>query len=102
MEHTATIGPKFDGVLHQIGACTFHQVNQGQSLFLCHTQNTECFTYRRGGRSAGIDAAVVNKHHTAHTADEADTTDHAGPRNTAVRILVIDQIVGHIVELKKR
>ncbi len=101
MEHTATIGPEFDGVLHQVGACTFNQMDQGQPLFLCHTQHTQCFTHRRSRRRTGIDAAVVDEHHTAHTADKTDTTDHAGPGDTAVRALVIDQIVSHIVELKK-
>ncbi len=96
------MGPQLHGVLQQVGAGTLHEVHERQLVTQRKLQHTERFGDRGGGRGTGIDATVIDIEHAAHAAHETDAADHARARHAGVGVRVVDQEVGHVVELDER
>ena len=96
---TAAVRPGLDGILQQVGAGTFDQVDERQLVLQRDVERTDDLRNTRGRDCAGIDATVVCHDEAAHAADEADAADEAAARDARFAIGVFDQEIRQVVQL---
>ena len=101
-EQHAAIGPELDLIFHQVGASAFDQMDEWQLEILRDFLRALARIPATGSCCTGADTTVIDPDHAAYALDKADTEDHAATGDAGVGIAVLDQIIGHIVELKPR
>ena len=106
--HARLVGkaaPAFDkylGLVEQIGAPTFHQVDHGQLVFQGNLLGAQRFAQAHGRHGAAFDGAVVHRHQAALARDHANTHDGAAAQHRLFAIVVVHLQAGQAAEFQKR
>ena len=100
-EDSATFHPHLHLVFQQVGASTFHQVNEGQFLVPGNLHGADPLAGGQGSHGAGIDTGIIHHQHTAHAADITNTTDHIAAGHGSIPAGVIHHETSHVEDLQE-
>ena len=106
--HARLVGkaaPAFDkdlGLVEQIGAAAFHQVDHGQLVFQGNLLSAQRFAQAHRRHGAALDRAVVDRHQAALARHHANANDRAAAQHRLFAVVVVHLQARQAAEFQKR
>ena len=106
--HARLVGkaaPAFDknlGLVEQIGAAAFHQVDHGQLVLQGNLLGSQRLAQAHGRHRAALDRAVVDRHQAALARHHANTHNRAAAQHRFLAVVVVHLEARQAAEFQKR